>query len=677
MRNVAVSPTLIIQEFTKYKYDSVTVAGNDLSEYVIAVDPADQTALDLATTLESEFYRRAGYIIEKKDSAIEGLGKKVVVRSVANAGIDGFRVYVGTRGDLIIECAYSNAFKSAFVTFFNEYFEYNTKKNVEFDEEFKYTVHVSSVKYSDFGAKGDGVTDDFTAIAMAHEYANQGGQTVYADDGATYYIGASSIGRTIGVKTNTYFGNATFIIDDTILPPNSGNGQHIKSNIFLIQSSKASYNVPASELEGLTFTKGQANVGLTFEGKSLLHVLSKERKIYIRWGSNQNNGQDQQEVILVEADGTVDASTPIMWDYSMVSSITVYSADDAPLIISGGKFITWANQLSTFADGGPYLNGDQYYYYSRGIMVRRSNVTVDGVDHYVEKEGEHGYPYSAFYSVSNCNNILIQNCIMTGHKSYCEDRDGTCKSHQRVECTTCGSVKDGIIQKSEIDSGTTMGSYDIGGSYANNITWKNCVQSNFWKNESAGTVYSEQQDYWGIMGTNYCKNLTYDGCTLSRFDAHCGVYNAVVKDSLISYTINSVGMGVFLIENTTILTGSKFLTLRSDYGSTWDGEVIVKNSTLTASSSSYQIVNGSWKDWEFGYVCHMPDVTIDGIKVGRTGSTIYATYYSGTNNTTFTTSKNAMVMPTRNVIVKNLSAGMTVSSSNVQAVRSVIGIDYQ
>src|SRR5680860_1411838 len=45
------------------------------------------------------------------------------------------------------------------------------------------------VRYSDFGAKGDGKTDDIDAIAAAHAIANQEGLSVKADKGAIYYIG--------------------------------------------------------------------------------------------------------------------------------------------------------------------------------------------------------------------------------------------------------------------------------------------------------------------------------------------------------------------------------------------------------------------------------------------------------------------------------------------------------
>src|SRR5690606_40556038 len=48
---------------------------------------------------------------------------------------------------------------------------------------------VGHVRYSDFGAKGDGITDDIDAIAAAHAVANQEDLSVKADDGARYYIG--------------------------------------------------------------------------------------------------------------------------------------------------------------------------------------------------------------------------------------------------------------------------------------------------------------------------------------------------------------------------------------------------------------------------------------------------------------------------------------------------------
>ena len=66
---------------------------------------------------------------------------------------------------------------------------------------------------SDFGAKGDGKTDDIDAIAATHAVANQNDLLVKANEGASYYIGRKE--RTAVIRTNTDFGTASFIIDDT------------------------------------------------------------------------------------------------------------------------------------------------------------------------------------------------------------------------------------------------------------------------------------------------------------------------------------------------------------------------------------------------------------------------------------------------------------------------------
>ena len=79
------------------------------------------------------------------------------------------------------------------------------------------------------------------------------------------------------------------------------------------------------------------------------------------------------------------------------------------------------------------------------------------------------------------------------------------------------------------------------------------------------------------MGTNFCKNITLEGCSFSRFDAHQGVYNVTIKDSTLGHQcLNAIGMGTLLIEDTT-LYGNYLIVLRDDYGSTWKGDVIIRN----------------------------------------------------------------------------------------------------
>lgn len=156
-----------------------------------------------------------------------------------------------------------------------------------------------------------------------------------------------------------------------------------------------------------------------------------------------------------------------------------------------------------------------------------------------------------------------------------------------------------------------MGTYDIGGATAVNAKFINCKQTN----DITDT------DYWGIAGTNYCKNLVYDGCAFSRYDAHQGVLNATIRNSVLGHHgIKLIGCGTALIENTTVLA-EDFVDLRPDYGSTWNGDMIIRNCKFYPSGISSHIIKAeNSEDHDFGYTCYLPQrVDIDGLYVHRIG----------------------------------------------------------
>jgi hypothetical protein len=119
------------------------------------------------------------------------------------------------------------------------------------------------------------------------------------------------------------------------------------------------------------------------------------------------------------------------------------------------------------------------------------------------------------------------------------------------------------------------------------------------------------------MGTNFCKNLALDGCKLSRFDAHMGVTNATIRNSTLGYMgIKLTGFGIALIENTTVRSRD-FIDLRQDYGSTWQGEIIIRNCRFepTNRQSSISIIDGrNDGQHDFGYTTYLPRrVVVDGL----------------------------------------------------------------
>ncbi|PIX45674.1 MAG: hypothetical protein COZ57_14715, partial [Armatimonadetes bacterium CG_4_8_14_3_um_filter_66_20] len=416
------------------------------------------------------------------------------------------------------------------------------------------------VRYGDFGARGDGETDDIEAIAKAHAFANQHGLPVNADDEATYYIGGQD--KTAVIQTDTDFGSAKFIIDDTSV-------QKRGANIFEVRSA-----LQPVKLEGVSSLKrDQPKIGVALPQSCVVSVTNSHVKRYIRYGANQNKGSSQTDVFIVDKDGNVDVNTPIIWDFDQITDLTAQPMDETPLTITGGHFTTLANAAES-----------SYAYYARGIAIRRSNVVVEGLEHRVTGEGDHGAPYGGFINVATCANVMVRNAVLTGHKTF----------------RTIGSAGRPV----------SMGTYDISLNRALNVSFVNCSQTNDIKD---GT-------YWGIMGSNFCKNLQLDRCTFSRFDAHQGVANATIRNSTLGYMgINAIGSGTFTVENTTVY-GGRFINLRPDYGSTWQGEFVIRNCVFIPACGrpvSASLIGGSYSgQHDFGYTCYMPErITIDGLRI--------------------------------------------------------------
>lgn len=122
------------------------------------------------------------------------------------------------------------------------------------------------------------------------------------------------------------------------------------------------------------------------------------------------------------------------------------------------------------------------------------------------------------------------------------------------------------------------------------------------------------------MGSNYCKNLLLDHCTFSRFDAHQGVVHATVRDSMLGYMgINAIGFGTFTVVDSTVY-GRSFINLRPDYGSTWRGEIVIRNCTFVPACGrpvTASLIGGSNSGrHDFGYTCYLPErIVIDTLHI--------------------------------------------------------------
>lgn len=448
-----------------------------------------------------------------------------------------------------------------FLIFATSIFSQSTQENrlVDQQEAAKYKAD-GVVRYSDFGAVGDGKSDDLEAIAAAHTYANEHNLSVEADALASYYIGNKEL--TVNIQTNTDFKNATFILDDTEV-------KNIKLPIFRITSK-----LPTFIPEGISsLKKNQRKIPISIYQPHLITLSDSTIKRYRRKGPNQNNGHAQTDIFVVDSDGRVDPKTPIIWDFDQITEIKAIPIDTATLIVTGGKFLTIANQAES-----------KYTYYARNIEILRSNVIIDSLEHLITGEGDQGAPYTGFFSVRYCANVRIQNTKVSGHKTY----------------KTIGSANKTV----------SMGSYDINLNHAINVTFENCHQLNS----------INDRKIWGIMGSNFCKNITLSKCTFSRFDAHQGVTNAKIINSSIGYVgIRAIGHGTFTIENTTV-RARNFVSFRQDYGSTWDGDFIIKNCVFIPTKFNpkdialFQGSNNGKHD--FGYTSSLPtQFVIEGLEI--------------------------------------------------------------
>lgn len=432
------------------------------------------------------------------------------------------------------------------------------------------------ITYEQFGAVGDGVHDDQTAIVAAHAAANDKHLPVKAKDGATYYIGGGS--EVAVIKTDVDFGTARFLIDDVRL-------ENYTAPLFRVESYQEPYAV-----EGVApLTKGQAKLGVTLPCRSLVEITNDARRVYIRRGANRDNGTSQKEMLVVDKDGSISQSAPVAWDYESLESdgealegrlgvggfaaaVKAWPIDAERLTVRGGSFITVANKAES-----------KYNYHGRNIIVNRSNVLVEGLCHYVVGEEEHGAPYSGFISINHAADVIVSDCLLTPHKTY----------------RTIGSA--GVP--------VSMGSYDIEAQFCVGLLVRNLRQ----------TINIDDSAHWGLFASNFCKDIRMENCVISRFDAHMGVCNVTLTGCRFGYMgVQCVGFGKALIQDCEVHRNT-LVWLREDYGSSWDGEVIIRNCRLVlppGSNSAFVLSGSNDGHHDFGYDCTLPGrLEIDGLEI--------------------------------------------------------------
>ena len=602
LADVVVSEDKLIEEKQIFTLTSATVSGNDLKSYVFDYPTSVRTE---AQAMQNDLYNKAGIWLAKGSAG--GEKKAVIIRVIENGGEgstpNGFRVYVDADENLVIETEFTNKLTDGLNAFLGENILKSGQTEVAFANDYVYDKYdARNIYYSDrqFGAKGNGSTNDFEAIKKCHDYANEYGHTVNADAGKNYYIGRTG-GKTITIQTDVNWNGCTFTFDDSTIKvclDNSCGGynrcsdcQDRSTPIFTLKYDRKVENV-ADVLNahiaangGIFGGYGEADNTLKIDNwplnyDALVHLATAERKIWVRKGLNADSGDEMGEVVLIRADGTIDTSTPFTWDYTSIAWADAYAADDKPITINGGG--AFINTIANEPTDSEYIS------FSRNISVQRSNVTITNINHRLIETIPERAPYAGILYVSHAANVLFSDITLDMHKG----RFG--------------------------NNGAQQGSYEIGGYASHNLKYFNVNVIDFFTDGSPddftdgkGTLTTEGGiNFRGMMGTNYCRNFHFKGCQLNSFDAHKGLGNLLIEDC----TYNSIlimGSGDVTIRNTTVYAdeSENFMSMRADYGASYRGSLTLENCTMkirntcvynTQSSNHLTILESSY-DPNFDY----------------------------------------------------------------------------
>ena len=415
------------------------------------------------------------------------------------------------------------------------------------------------VSYEAFGAVGDGMADDLPAIVEAHAFANAHSLSVKTQPDATYHLGRRAL--TAIIATDTDWSTSRFVIDDTDV-------ENHRVSLFAVRSLLEPVTLSIPQL-----TRDQRRLEIKPPYDCWVRVENSGKRRYIRRGLNQNNGSAQRDCFILRRDGTIEGD--IDWDYATITKIEARPINERPLWLKGGVFTTTANRMKQEMGNN---------YWARNIVITRSNTTVDGLTHHVVGETDVGHPYRGFLVASGCANVTLRDCFVTGHKVY----------------VTIGAAGKPV----------SMGTYDVSADEVVNFTMVGCRMDNIC-----------DPTRWGVIGTNFCKNILLENCTLSRMDTHQGVSGTyTIRGCTLGHQgLNAIGRGTLTVENST-LNGRSLISLRGDYGSTWEGSVVIRNSRwIPACGAVVQpTLLGASNDGQhdFGYPCFMPkEITIDGLVI--------------------------------------------------------------
>lgn len=430
---------------------------------------------------------------------------------------------------------------------------------------------INYVTYEMFGAKSDGEYDDGIAIKLAHEYANENNLPIKADGSKTYYIKSTS---EIEIKTNVNWNGATIVIDDSDITTKE---ERLKP-VFVVAKTNQTISLDnTSDIVINTDTTSVPKLG--GHGFCLVWVENSNKKHFIRKGANANSGSNQQEMFVVDNSGNLLVKANEVFDN--ITSVVLYPISDNKLIIENGNFIHKLN------------NNSSYSYFERGICVEEHHVTIKNITHNIHLD-KLSSPYFGFIHGKFCYDLKVEDCVLPPLSIYLSSNNVSMGTYQ-LRLDNCVNV---ILNHIEAQALTT--------------------------------------DKWGFMSSNYSKNVTFLNSNVNRIDAHEGIRDLTVKDTIVGCRgLTLIGWGTLLMENVKVVNAESMVILRNDYGSNWNGKIIIKNCEFYGkdTTSLLRIVDfNNDGTHDFGYICHHPELKIDGLVIHDEKTTTSRTFLISNNS---------------------------------------------
>ena len=404
----------------------------------------------------------------------------------------------------------------------------------------------------------------------------------------------------ITIATDTSWNGVNLIIDDDAICNASGcscvnalgvarKHSYNSQSIFVLDEYGTENYTESLKGKITSLSAGATNIGYAPGRKMLIQLTDANKKIYLRYGSNASNGASVTEVILVDEFGNVDPTTPVQWDYATITSATGYSVDTDPIKVSGLNGDTINASFESYVNNSMSISIPHYVSCNRNITIKRSNATIEGLERFFTEEVANSHKTNkrfayTFIVAQLCSHPTIKDMIVINHNS----------------------------QSGE--SGVGQGSYEFSGGSANAVSWINCVTKNMFSDSKAGAVQA-YPIYRGLFGTNHIRNMYLKDCYLNSFDAHTGAYNVTIESSTVEH-MNFIGGGDIIIKDVVVYCSNQGMAfnLRTDYGSTWHGDIYVDGLTIkyasTGSSKPARItlLKGSYENQYWGFDTYVPQV---------------------------------------------------------------------